>query len=86
MSNEADGAPGGFSFDFSGTPADDIQQIASGRHQLDAFVRRYIHEHLGYRFVVLSDGAGARELEQQVRSGAWGRGVPLLNPWETDAT
>jgi len=43
-------------------------------------VRRYIHEHLAYRFVVLRDGATAREIEQQIRSGAWGRGVPLLNP------
>jgi hypothetical protein len=60
--------------------ADDIEQIASGRHQLDAFVRRYIHEHLSYRFIVLPDGAAAYEVERQVRSGAWGRGVPLLNP------
>lgn len=59
---------------------DDIEQIASGRHQLDAFVRRYIHEHLGYRYVVLPDGAAAYETERHVRSGAWGHGVPLLNP------
>jgi hypothetical protein len=33
----------------------DIAEIASGRHQLDDFVRRYIHEHLSYRFIMLPD-------------------------------
>jgi hypothetical protein len=36
---------------------DDIEAIGSGRHQMDAFVRRYIHENLRYRFVTLPDGA-----------------------------
>src|SRR5690348_11758935 len=35
---------------------DDIENVASGRHQLDAIVRRHIHEHLGYRFLVVPDG------------------------------
>ena len=32
-------------------PKDDITAIASGRHHIDAFVRRYIHENLLYRGV-----------------------------------
>jgi hypothetical protein len=36
---------------------EDIADIASGRHQMDAFVRQYIHENLSYRFVMLPDGA-----------------------------
>jgi hypothetical protein len=33
----------------------EIASIASGEHQMDAFVRRFIHEHLSYRFVVVPD-------------------------------
>jgi hypothetical protein len=42
---------------------EDITAIASGRHQMDAFVRQYIHENLSYRFVILPDGKAARALE-----------------------
>jgi hypothetical protein len=38
---------------------EDITEIATGRHQMDAFVRRYIHENLSYRFVKLADGKAA---------------------------
>jgi hypothetical protein len=59
---------------------DDITAIASGRHQMDAFVRRYIHENLNYRFVMLPDGAAAYALETAIKRGAWEHGRPLLNP------
>jgi hypothetical protein len=59
---------------------DDIATIASGRHQMDAFVRRYIHENLSYRFVVVPDGAAAYALEAAIKSGEWEHGPPLLNP------
>jgi hypothetical protein len=59
---------------------EDITAIASGRHQLDAFVRRYIHENLGYRFWMMPDGASAYTAEAVIKSGAWGHGRPLLNP------
>lgn len=59
---------------------DDIAAIASGRHQMDAFVRRYIHENLCYRFVMLPDGAAAYAVEAAIRSGEWKHGRPLLNP------
>jgi hypothetical protein len=58
----------------------DIADIASGRHQMDAFVRRYIHENLSYRFVMLSDGAAAFAVEAAIKSGKWEHGRPLLNP------
>jgi hypothetical protein len=59
---------------------ENIADIASGRHQLDAFVRRYIHENLCYRFVMLPDGATAYGVEAAIKSGEWGHGRPLLNP------
>jgi len=58
----------------------DIAAIASGRHQMDAFVRRYIHENLSYRFVMLSDGAAAYAVEAAIKNGEWEHGRPLLNP------
>src|SRR5262245_26071448 len=44
-----------------------ISAIASGRHQMDAFVRQYIHENLSYRFVMLPDGAAAYTLETTIK-------------------
>jgi hypothetical protein len=61
-------------------PREDISAIASGRHQMDAFVRRYIHENLCYRFVMLPDGAAAYAVEAEIKSGGWQYGRPLLNP------
>ena len=59
---------------------DDIATIASGRHQMDAFVRRYIHENLSYRFVMLPDGAAAYAVEAAIKHGEWQHGRPFLNP------
>jgi hypothetical protein len=59
---------------------EDIAAIASGRHQMDAFVRQYIHENLLYRFVVLPDAPTAYVLEAAIKSGGWQHGRPLLNP------
>jgi hypothetical protein len=64
---------------------EDLAAIASGRHQMDAFVRRYIHENLCYRFVVLPEGAGAYAAEAAIKSGGWGNGRPLLNPGKVTA-
>jgi hypothetical protein len=60
--------------------AEDIGEIASGRHSLDAHVRRYVHQHLGYRFSLCGDGAEAAALERQIRRGGWPHGKPLLTP------
>ena len=59
---------------------EDIAAIASGRHQMDAFVRRYIHENLSYRFVMVPDGAAAYAVEKAIKRGEWEHGRPLLNP------
>jgi hypothetical protein len=59
---------------------DDITAIASGRHFMDAFVRRYIRENLCYRFAMLPDGAAAYAVEAAIKNGAWEHGCPLLNP------
>ena len=59
---------------------EDIAAVGSGRHQMDAFVRRYIHENLRYRFVMLPDGAAAYAIEAVIKSGKWEHGLPLLNP------
>ena len=59
---------------------EDITAIALGRHRMDAFLRRYIHENLSYRFVILPDGKAARDLEAAIKDGKWEPGRPLLNP------
>ena len=59
---------------------ENIADIASGRHQMDAFVRQYIHQSLSYRFVMLSDGAAAYAIEAAIKNGEWEHGRPLLNP------
>ena len=59
---------------------EDITANASGRHQMDAFVRQYMHENLSYRFVILANGKAANALEGAIKDGKWGPGRPLLNP------
>jgi hypothetical protein len=59
---------------------DEIAAIASGRHAMDAFVRRYVHENLRYRFAMLPDGASAYAVEAAIKNGTWEFGCPLLNP------
>jgi hypothetical protein len=59
---------------------EDIVAIELGHRQLDAFVRRYIHENLSYRFVILPDGAEAYAVEAAIKTGGWPYGRPLLNP------
>jgi hypothetical protein len=59
---------------------EDITAIATGRHWMDAFVRRYIHENLSYRYVMLPEGAAAFATETAIKRGGWEHGQPLLNP------
>ena len=59
---------------------EEITAIAAGRHQMDALVRRYIHENLGYRFAMLPGGATAYAIEAAIKNGGWTHGRPLLNP------
>ena len=63
-------------------PKKTITAIGSGRHQMDAFVRKYIHENLRYRFVTLPDGAAAYTCESRsaIKNGKWEHGRLFLNP------
>jgi hypothetical protein len=63
-----------------GLSADDIASIGAGHRSFDAFVRRYIHEHLGYRYSLCADGVEALALERRLRKGGWPHGKPSLNP------
>jgi hypothetical protein len=58
----------------------DIEAISSGQHQMDAFVRRYIHQNLRYRFLMVPDGATGYRIEAAIRNGDWVHGRPMLNP------
>ena len=58
----------------------DIAAISLGQHQMDAFVRRYIHENLRYRFLMAPDGGTGYRLEATIKEGHWQHGPPLLNP------
>ena len=59
---------------------EDTMAIASRRYQMDALIRRYIHENLSYRFVILADDKAAYALEAAIKAGKWEFGRPLLNP------
>jgi hypothetical protein len=60
--------------------ADEIDAIATGTLSLDAKVREFIHERLGYRFIVTPDGRTAQGIEKAVREGALRAAKPVLNP------
>jgi hypothetical protein len=60
--------------------ADQISAIVRGEVSFDALVRRYIHEHLGYRWIEAADGTEAYRFEAEVCRGGWAAGLPLLNP------
>ena len=58
----------------------DIAAISAGQHLMDAVVRRYIHENLRYRFLMVADGATGYRIEATIKDGDWESGRPLLNP------
>jgi hypothetical protein len=58
----------------------DIAAISSGEHQMDAFVRRYIHQNLRCRFLIVPDGGTGYRFEATIKCGSWDHGAPLLNP------
>jgi len=55
-------------------------QIGQGQLLLDQLTRSFIREHLGYRFVVYTDGTEALAVERSIRGGALSAGRPYLNP------
>lgn len=57
-----------------------IAAIAAGRHQMDAFVLTYIHDHLRSRYCMMPDGAQAYAAETATKGGKLQAGQPLLDP------
>ena len=57
-----------------------ITDIEEGRLSLDIEGRDFIRANLGFRWVELSDGASALQLERRLQRGEYACGRPLLNP------
>jgi hypothetical protein len=45
-----------------------------------SLVRQYIHENLGYRFILVPDAPAVYAVEKTIKRGEWEHGRPLLNP------
>jgi hypothetical protein len=56
------------------------REIGEGKLLLDLMTRRFIREHLGYRFTLYRDGAEALAVERAVRAGGLPPGRPYVNP------
>ena len=64
----------------------DIAAISSGEHQMDAFVRRYIHQNLRYRFQMVPDGATGYRIEAAIKNGDWDMVAPCSTPHGYDSS
>ena len=56
----------------------EISDISRGATSLDGLLRRFIRDHLAYRYVILPNGTTAFQIESLVKTGILGE-VPLLN-------
>ena len=56
-----------------------IKAISQRQITLDSLVKKYIHDHLSFRFMETSDGATALRIEAEIKDGSLGV-KPLLNP------
>ncbi len=54
----------------------EIRAIGAGELRFDALVRKYIHEHLAYRWIEVRDAAEAFRVEAEICGGAWASGLP----------
>lgn len=59
-----------------------ILAVSAGSLLLDHLVRDYVRANLAFRFIDVTDGRHALEIELRVRRGALRAGRPLLNPLE----
>ena len=57
-----------------------IQELRGGRLSLDRLTRDYIRSNFAFRFTETVDGKKALEIEHEVRGGALGGEMPILNP------
>ncbi|WP_210755059.1 hypothetical protein [Gordonia paraffinivorans] len=60
--------------------ADQQARIGDGTLSLDVLTKKFIHDHLSYRFVTVINGHEALSLERDVQRGALVIGKPFLNP------
>lgn len=60
--------------------SEELAEFGSGRHTLDGYTRRLIHNDLDYQFTTVSGGAEAMALEAKCRKGRIFGQRPLLNP------
>ena len=65
---------------------DDIAGIVSGRHQMDAHVRRYIHEQLLYRYTIVPNGRAALAIEGRIKSGGAAIRTSVAISWRCGPT
>lgn len=56
------------------------ESIREGTLRLDHPTKKFIHDHLAYRFIICADGDEAFNVEFQVRAGELRAGKPFLNP------
>jgi hypothetical protein len=56
-----------------------IEAISRRQMKMDSLVKKYIHDHLSFRFMETSDGATALRVEAEIKDGSLGV-KPLLNP------
>lgn len=59
---------------------DELLDFGTGKHTLDAYTRRLIHNEMEYQFCIVAGGAEAMALEMDCRKGEIFGRKPLLNP------
>ena len=59
---------------------DQQHEIGQGQLLLDQIAKRFIREHLSYRFMVYADGAEALAVERLIRACTIPAECPYLNP------
>ena len=60
--------------------ANRIAEIAEGTLSLDAEIRRYVRDQLGFRWVLTAGPREALNVERAIQGGGLAQGKPLLNP------
>src|SRR5215469_12670239 len=63
-----------------------IAGIASGRHQMDAHLRRYIHKQLLYRYTIVPNGRAALAIEGRIKSGGAAIRTSVAISWRCGPT
>lgn len=59
---------------------DQQREIGQGTLFLDQMTKKFIRQHLSYRFLIYSSGKEALSVERAVRAGGLPAGRPYMNP------